>query len=59
MATAEAEAPPVAKVVALRGQRVVSAAGARPAVGMTDIDLIIGLAVGDESPEAYQRWRTT
>ena len=28
--------------------------GARPHVGTTDIDLVIGLAVGDESPEAYR-----
>jgi hypothetical protein len=28
--------------------------GARPHVGTTDVDLIIGLAVEDESPEAYR-----
>jgi hypothetical protein len=28
--------------------------GARPHVGTTDVDLVIGLAVGDESPEAYR-----
>lgn len=28
--------------------------GARPHVGTTDIDLVIGLAVDDESPEAYR-----
>ncbi|OCB60579.1 hypothetical protein A9X02_06190 [Mycobacterium malmoense] len=28
--------------------------GARPHVGTTDIDLVIGLAVEDESPEAYR-----
>jgi hypothetical protein len=28
--------------------------GARPHVGTTDIDLVIGLAVVDESPEAYR-----
>jgi hypothetical protein len=28
--------------------------GARPHVGTTDIDLVIGLALGDESPEAYR-----
>jgi hypothetical protein len=33
--------------------------GARAHVGTTDIDLVIGLAVEDESPEAYRTWRTT
>ncbi|MBE3075382.1 MAG: hypothetical protein IMZ75_10630 [Actinobacteria bacterium] len=33
--------------------------GARPHVGTTDVDLVIGLALGDESPEATGRWRTT
>jgi hypothetical protein len=28
--------------------------GARPHVGTTDVDLVIGLALGDESPEAYR-----
>ena len=28
--------------------------GARPHVGTTDVDLVIGLAVEDESPEAYR-----
>ncbi|MDE3205944.1 MAG: hypothetical protein KGQ66_17180 [Acidobacteriota bacterium] len=28
--------------------------GAPPHVGTTDVDLVIGLAVGDESPEAYR-----
>jgi len=28
--------------------------GARTHVGTTDVDLVIGLAVGDESPEAYR-----
>jgi len=28
--------------------------GARPHVGTTDVDLVIGLAVGDENPEAYR-----
>jgi hypothetical protein len=28
--------------------------GARPHVGTTDVDLVIGLAVGDESPAAYR-----
>ncbi|MGH3305093.1 MAG: hypothetical protein ACRDOK_26185 [Streptosporangiaceae bacterium] len=28
--------------------------GSRPHVGTTDVDLVIGLAVGDESPEAYR-----
>jgi hypothetical protein len=28
--------------------------GAQPHVGTTDVDLVIGLAVGDESPEAYR-----
>ncbi len=27
--------------------------GARPHIGTTDVDLVIGLAVGDESPETY------
>lgn len=28
--------------------------GARPHVGTTDVDLVIGLALGDEAPEAYR-----
>ena len=28
--------------------------GARPHIGTTDVDLVIGLALGDESPEAYR-----
>ena len=28
--------------------------GAQPHIGTTDVDLVIGLAVGDESPEAYR-----
>jgi hypothetical protein len=28
--------------------------GARPHVGTTDVDLVIGLALGDESPETYR-----
>lgn len=28
--------------------------GARPHVGTTDVDLVIGLAVGDEAPETYR-----
>jgi hypothetical protein len=28
--------------------------GARPHVGTTDVDLVIGLALGDQSPEAYR-----
>jgi len=28
--------------------------GARPPVGTTDVDLVIGLALGDERPEAYR-----
>lgn len=28
--------------------------GARPHVGTTDVDLVIGIAVEDESPEAYR-----
>jgi hypothetical protein len=28
--------------------------GARPHVGTTDVDLVIGLALGDETPEAYR-----
>jgi hypothetical protein len=28
--------------------------GSRPHVGTTDVDLVIGLAVGDDSPEAYR-----
>lgn len=28
--------------------------GSRPHVGTTDVDLVIGLALGDESPEAYR-----
>lgn len=28
--------------------------GARPHVGTTDVDLVIGLALGDESPEVYR-----
>ncbi|OIN81315.1 hypothetical protein [Mycobacterium malmoense] len=30
--------------------------GARPHAGTTDIDLVIGLAVADESPEAYRQF---
>jgi hypothetical protein len=29
-------------------------AGARPHVGTTDVDLVIGLALGDETPETYR-----
>jgi hypothetical protein len=28
--------------------------GARPHVGTTDVDLVIGLALGDETPETYR-----
>lgn len=28
--------------------------GARPNIGTTDVDLVIGLALGDESPESYR-----
>jgi len=32
--------------------------GGRPHVGTTDIDLVIGLAIGDENPEAYRTLET-